>query len=351
MTFRWRTLWPALLVLLLGGCWSPATYRGPEPPGAAPPAPATAEAAEADVHAFFAAFEQVVLTGDEDYWLQRSSPDCFFCVTMAETGAGFGFGAGLQDGDVRSLAGADLSGYDVTTLAAALDGDDGAVVDVRLELGIVGLALVPPEMVAPDGTVDVREMAAEEGAHRARVHLSHDGTRWVVDDVTRMPGDAGVASLNADPEQAEALAGRDEMPTVEDAVAVAQRFLDLEREVARTGETSEIEALIGPDCAGCRARVRLAQERYASVDEYIGGRSDVELLRQIPHEEIFDTTGVDEALLQRIFLLDTLVHQDRTVRRSPDGDVVAPATTHGLVVALYLDDQDRWELDSMMEAP
>ncbi|WP_278237019.1 hypothetical protein [Isoptericola sp. AK164] len=208
MNFRWRTLWPALLVLLVAGCGSPAADGGHAPPGVDTPAAATPVDAADAAHEYFA---------------------------------------------------------------------------------------------APD---------------------------HVVESVESIP------------------------PSVEEAVTALQRYLDREREVYRTGDAAEAEAMVGADCSACRTRVRIGVDTHAAGLELEGAHARVELVRRIPVAEVADTDGLDAEFVARTFLLHTRVHQDAGVLRGADDALRrVPASAYDLYASLYAAQDGGWTVDGLTEAP
>ncbi|WP_277213365.1 DUF6318 family protein [Isoptericola croceus] len=329
------------------------TSDGTAAPAAAPDAPEAA--ADAAVE-FFAAFDEIVLTGDVSHWADRSSPECFYCTTMAEFGATFGFSAGVQDGaetdQDETLEELGLGGFDVTVIESAQDGEGVVQVDVQLELLLTDLAPVSPQMVAADGAVDASQLSlgASAGAQPARLTMTHDGERWTVAEISRIPGSAATGgshgpAADQPPTPPPAMAHGD----VDGAVAALEHYLALEQHVYRTGEAGALEAMSGPECAPCQTRRDLALDAVAAGFEIEAGRARVELVRRIPAEEVLAPEELDPEMDKDVYLLQTRVHTTDTTLRTPDGEDVYPAGEYALRATLLDAHDGRWYVVDLTE--
>lgn len=347
----------ASAALLTGACAGPADDSPVAAPVADPQAaqPDTTDAAADAAVEFFAAFDEIVLTGDESHWTDRSSPDCFYCTAIAGFGVTFGLTAGLQDARADdaglTLGDLDLEGFDVEVREVSRSDGEAVAVDVEIEQHLSDQIPLSPPMIGPDGTLDVTrwEAGAAAGKQPARVTLTHDGERWTVEDITAVPGSDGAA---------ESADGAGEGPTpspemaqgdVEGAVAALEHYLALEQHVYRTGEAGELEAMSAPDCAPCRTKRDLALDAVAAGLEIEAGRSRVELVRRVRAEEILAPEDLDPEMDQDVYVLETRVHTTDTTVRTPEGEKVHPAGEYALHATLLAGPDGDWYVADLTE--
>ncbi|WP_418277356.1 hypothetical protein ACNHYB_05285 [Isoptericola jiangsuensis] len=283
MRQRPRTDLPAHLLLLvaltLGGCSSPAdggTSGGSSAVQVGGPSPEAVPATtpEQAVLDFFAAYDQVVFTGDTSHWTELSSPDCTYCLEVADAARVYAVVLGAQGRDSDVLVERGYTGFEVTILSSSgptEDDRDTATVDVEMEL------------VLSDG-VGGTDLDTG-GLRRARVFMARTDGRWIVQDVTAVPAtEAGSGSgAGGDATSADV----DEV----DAAAALEDYLERERQVAVTGDTTAVEEMTDPECAACRDRVRLAQDAVAAGMELSGGECTVALERRIPTADVLGPPG------------------------------------------------------------
>jgi hypothetical protein len=352
--------------LLASACAGPAgdgsavAPGGIEEPGGSS-SPGTSDTPEAAADAaleFFAAFDEIVLTGDEAHWSELSSADCSYCTAMAGYASTFGLAAGLQD--IRAtdaevtLEELGLGGFDVEVVDVARSGEQTVDLDVVLEQHLSDNVPVSPQMVDPDGTLDATRLDLGAGAGRqpARVTMTHDGERWTVADVTAVPGGADARAEaetvgTEEPAPPSAMSGGD----VDGAVAALEHFLALEQHVYRTGEVDELDRLSAPDCVACRANRDLALEAFAAGFEIEAGRSRVELVRRVPAEEVVAPEDLDPERDEDVYLLETRVHTTDTTVRTPEGDDHYPAGGYDLRATLLHGQDGQWYVVELTEGP
>jgi len=349
-----------------GGATPAATASGapsdPADPTVSPHEPGATDPAVAAVEEFFAAYDRIVLTGDESAWTDRSEPSCEYCTLMATFGASFGSSSGAQDSGAETLAQIGLAGYDVTILDSGADDAGRPVVDVELELLLTDDAVLAPEMIAPDGVTDLGLLGREDadGVRRARVHLDRDGETWTVIRITRIPGDqAPSAPGRAAPEPGpDATAVLTPVPppvmaehSVDGAVAAVQHYLDLERHAYATGDVAEMESLSAPECAACRARVDVIAQTRAAGIELHGGASRVELERRVSAEEVLDDGDVDLDRYRDVYLLVLRVTMSDTTVVQDGAEKTVPGQGYHLDATLYRAPDGSWHVFSLSESP
>ncbi|WP_407318364.1 DUF6318 family protein [Isoptericola halotolerans] len=321
--------------------------------------PDTPEAAAGAAVDFFAAFDEIVLSGDESHWTDRSSPDCFYCTAMAGFASTFGFGAGAQDARATdaevTLEELGLAGFDVEVLQVARRDERTVAVDVELEQHLSDHVPVSPRVIGPDGTVDATRagLGGGSGPQRARVTMTYDGARWTVTDITSVPGGdgarAGAAGAAGATEPAPSAAMS--RGAVDGAVAALEHFLALEQFAYRTGEVEELDRMSAPDCAACRTNRDLAVQAFAAGFEIEAGRSRVELVRRVPAEEVLAAEDLDPEMDEDVYLLETRVHTTDTALRTAEGEEVFPAGQYGLRATLLHGPEGRWYVVELTEGP
>lgn len=136
---------------------------------------------------------------------------------------------------------------------------------------------------------------------------------------------------------------------VDGALAALSRYLEAERQVYLTGDTSAVAALAPRGCADCWTRIALGEQSYRAGYVLTGGRTTLELQRRVTSDEVLGAGTYDPADVVGVYYLDVTVRSEALTLRGGGTTSAQPATSYTLAATVVAAPGGGWEVWQVAE--